>query len=263
MSCEPSGTSWSSQSPASPEHPEDQLSEVASSIGHDFQNPSLLDLALRHRSWCAEHGNAASNERLEFLGDAALGIVITEALYRADGEAPEGVLARRRAELVNDRVLAEIARRIDLGRALYLGRGEEATGGRDKSSILADTLEAVFGAVYLDGGLDATRSVVLGLFADLLAQVVEDHRGTDAKSRLQEALARDPEGPPVYEVSERGPDHQKRFDATVRLGDRILGAGTGRTKKEAEQAAAAEACASLGIGPLQPRGTAAEESTDA
>lgn len=261
MSCEPSETSWSSQSPASPEPPEDLLSAVAASIGHDFENPSLLDLALRHRSWCAEHGNVASNERLEFLGDAALGIVITEALYRADDEAPEGVLARRRAELVNDRVLAEIARRLDLGRALYLGRGEEATGGRDKSSILADTLEAVFGAVHLDGGLDATRSVVMGLFAELLARVVQDHRGTDAKSRLQEAVARHPEGPPVYEVSERGPDHQKRFDATVRLGDRIVGAGSGRTKKEAEQAAAAEACAALGIGVVGRR--AGEESTDA
>lgn len=220
---------------------------MAGSIGHRFDDASLLELALRHRSWCAEHGNVASNQRLEFLGDAALGIVITEALYRADPEAPEGVLARRRAELVNDRVLAEVARRIDLGRALSLGRGEEATGGREKPSILADSLEAVIGAVYLDAGIEATRSVVLGLLGPRVDEVTEGGGGADFKSRLQEALARDQDGAPVYQLDERGPDHEKWFDATVTVRGRILGSGTGRTKKEAEQAAAAEACTHLGV----------------
>lgn len=210
-------------------------------LGYTFHEPAMLELALRHRSWCAEHGGVPSNERLEFLGDSVLGMVITDHLYRSAPEEPEGVLARRRAELVNTVTLAELARELGLGEAIALGKGEESTGGRDKASILADALEAVFGAVYLDGGYDAARALIVRLYTDRLSDVADSGFTTDHKSRLQELAAQRFGELPEYRLSDSGPEHAKEFTAVVLLGGTELGAGAGRTKKEAEQNAAAQA----------------------
>lgn len=207
-------------------------------LGYRFDDPSLLELALRHRSWCAENGGVESNERLEFLGDAVLGLVITDHLYDSTPTDPEGVLAQRRAELVNAVALAELGRQLNLGSALLLGKGEEATGGRDKTSILADALEALFGAVYLDGGLEEARRLILELYRDRISDVETGARISDHKSRLQELAAREFGELPRYQLSETGPEHAKVFSARVRLGGEVWGEGDGRTKKEAEQNAA-------------------------
>jgi ribonuclease-3 len=217
------------------------LAHLADRLGHSFADPDLLDLALRHRSWCAEHGGVESNERLEFLGDAVLGMVVTDRLFRSTPDAPEGVLARRRSELVNSRVLADLATSIGLGDAILVGRGEESTGGREKASILADAMEAVFGAIYLDAGLDEASAVVLGLLAPHIEHVSSGGPGTDYKSRLQEIAARRFDEVPSYHIAETGPDHDKWFDAVVTVGSAVRGEGGGRSKKQAEQAAAAEA----------------------
>jgi ribonuclease-3 len=226
---------------------------LAARIGHRFADESLLQLALRHRSWCAENGGVESNERLEFLGDSVLGVVVTDRLFHAMPGVPEGVLARLRAELVNWRTLSAVARTVDLGPSILLGRGEQATGGADKSSILADALEAIFGAVYLDAGLDAARRVILHLLADTL-EVVETGEFSDFKSRLQELAAVLGIGPPSYRVSESGPDHSKEFTAEVSLSDGTGGTGHGRSKKEAEQAAAEMAWRHLAAARLDDEG---------
>jgi len=210
-------------------------------IGHRFAQPDLLELATRHRSWCAEHDAAESNERLEFLGDAVLGLVVADHLYRLDPDVPEGVLARRRAELVNARVLAEVAAEIGLGEVIRLGRGEHSAGGRRKPSILADAMEAVLGAVYLDGGLGAAQGVVVRVLDEKIAHVRSGAEGTDHKSLLQEAVARRSEDSPRYEFVESGPDHDKWFEATVWIAELRAGRGAGRSKKQAEQAAARQA----------------------
>ena len=221
------------------------LDRLGSAVGHVFGDPELLDLALRHRSWCAERGGVESNERLEFLGDAVLGLVITDHLFRSSPGLAEGELARRRSELVNSRVLADLASGLGLGSAILLGRGEDATGGRQKQSILADAMEAVFGAVYLDGAFGAARQVVLDLLAPVIEVVSSGAPGTDYKSRLQELVARTHDGVPRYAIVETGPDHDKRFDATAWVAGEIVGQGGGRSKKQAEQAAAAEAWRSM------------------
>ena len=220
---------------------QDELDLLASRLGHSFTDADLLELALRHRSWCSEHGGLESNERLEFLGDAVLGLVVTERLYRSTPGVPEGVLARRRSELVNSRVLAELAVDVGLGDAIRVGRGEEATGGRAKASILADAMEAVFGAVFLDAGIETVGAVVLSLLAPHIEHVSSGGPGTDYKSRLQEIAAHQFDAVPSYRIEETGPDHDKWFDAVVTVGESISGQGGGRSKKQAEQAAAAEA----------------------
>ncbi len=229
---------------------ESHAQELAARTGHDFADLSLIELALRHRSWCAENGGVESNERLEFLGDSVLGLVVTDRLFHAMPDAPEGILARLRAELVNWRTLSTVARAIDLGPFILLGRGEQSTGGADKASILADALEAVFGAIYLDAGLEAAREVILHLLADTLA-LVETGEFSDFKSRLQELAAALTVGPPAYVVSETGPDHSKEFTAQVALQDGVVGSGTGRSKKEAEQAAAEMAWRRLAAARLE------------
>ena len=216
--------------------------ELAMALGHPFTRWELLDTSLRHRSWCAEHGVAESNERLEFLGDSVLGLVMTARLYDALPSLAEGQLAQRRAALVNSRTLAEVARSIGLGAHIRLGRGESATGGAEKASILADGLEAVFAAVYLDGGIDAAGDVILRLMAPWIDSVVSGVGVGDSKSHLQEWAARY-DHVPEYQLDESGPDHDKRFSAVVVVGDLVTGAGAGRSKKEAEQAAAAAALA--------------------
>jgi ribonuclease-3 len=219
----------------------DPRATLCSRLGYQFSDPSLLDLSLRHRSWCAEHGGVPSNERLEFLGDAVLGLVVTDHLFRSAPDSSEGVLARRRSELVSANALAHVARTVGLGDALLLGKGEESTGGRRKTSILADAMEGVLGAVYLDGGIGAATSVVLRLFDERIAGVVSGDVASDHKSRLQELAAQVFGELPRYEITEDGPEHEKQFRAVVRLRSEEWGAGEGRTKKEAEQAAARRA----------------------
>jgi ribonuclease-3 len=214
-------------------------------LGHRFADEGLFLEALTHRSWCAEHEGTPSNERLEFLGDAVLGLVVAEHLFRVDDVMPEGELAMARAAVVSTEALAQVAAGLDLGEYLRLGKGEDATGGRTKRSILADAMEAVFGAVFLDAGLDAARGVILPLLSDRLAGAVADPGDTDHKTRLQEASARRYGQVPRYDVSGTGPDHEREFTAIVRISGEERGRGTGRTKKEAEQAAAEEAYRSL------------------
>jgi len=215
-------------------------------LGHRFSDDALATLALTHRSWCAENPGTDSNERLEFLGDAVLGLAVTEFLFERHPDRPEGELAPMRAAVVNGASLARAARSIDLGRALRLGKGEERAGGRDKPSILADAIEAVFGAVYLDGGYDAAREVVIRVLGrHILSPELIEGSG-DFKTRLQELVAaRHPGHSPEYLVEGSGPDHAKQFRAEVRLLGRVWGEGRGRSKKEAEQAAAGAAYAAL------------------
>ncbi len=207
-------------------------------------DPQLLRRALTHRSYAYEHGGLPTNERLEFLGDAVLGLVITTALYHNHPDLPEGQLAKLRASVVNMRALAEVARSLGpggLGAHLLLGKGEEATGGRDKASILADTLEAVLGAVYLQHGIEQVSALVHRLFDPLLAEAAERGAGLDWKTSLQELAAERSLGVPEYAVEEHGPDHAKTFTAWVEVGGDRYGGVTGGSKKEAEQRAAAAA----------------------
>ena len=205
----------------------------------------LLVRALTHRSYAYENGNLPTNERLEFLGDAVLGLVVTDALYRRHPDLPEGQLAKLRAAVVNMRALADVARRLRVGGHILLGRGEESSGGRDKSSILADTLEALIGAAYLEHGILAASDLVHRLVDDLLDSSAALGAGLDWKTSLQELTATHGLGVPDYSVEEEGPDHAKTFHAVVRVGGEIRGRGTGRSKKEAEQQAAATAFAGI------------------
>jgi ribonuclease-3 len=211
---------------------------LASRLGHEFAAPSLLVEALTHRSWCAEHPGVASNERLEFLGDAVLGLVIADHLFQVEGGMPEGELAMARAAVVSSEALAQAAARFDLGSAIRLGKGEDATGGRGKRSILADAMEAVIAAVYLDGGLVPATRLVLSLLERRIREQAAGPGGQDYKTRLQELAARRCDQLPRYQVRHEGPDHSKRFFAAVFLRDEEYGAGEGRSKKAAEQAAA-------------------------
>ncbi len=206
-------------------------------LGYTLE-PALLVRALTHRSYAYENGGLPTNERLEFLGDSVLGLVVTDTLYRTHPDLPEGQLAKLRAAVVNSRALAGVSRGLDLGAFIRLGRGEEGTGGRDKASILADTLEAVIGAVYLDQGLDAASELVHRLFDPLIEESSNLGAGLDWKTSLQELTAAEGLGVPEYVVSESGPDHEKTFTAAARVGGVEYGTGTGRSKKEAEQQAA-------------------------
>ena len=194
-----------------------------------------MELAVTHRSFAYENGGLPTNERLEFLGDSVLGIVVTETLYRDFPEWSEGQLAKLRAAVVNAQALAEVARGLELGRHLRLGRGEETTGGRDKVSILADTFEALLGAVYLDNGLERAREVVLRLIGPVIARGAELGAGLDWKTSLQEIAAASGRGVPEYRVRHEGPDHAREFSAQVVLDDEVIGEGVGRSKKAAEQ----------------------------
>lgn len=219
-------------------------------IGHEFTNPALLEQALAHRSWCAEHATLdapapPSNERLEYLGDAVLGAIVADHVYQAYPELPEGQLTDARKAVVNAVALAGIAARLGIGPALLLGRGETAAGGREKTSILSDALEAVIAAVYLDGGWEAARRFVLDEMRPDIAASVAGYGGSDFKSALQELAGRQGLGAPRYDVSETGPDHAKVFTARVVIGLAELGEGVGRSKKQAEQAAARVAVTGL------------------
>ncbi|MGH3395209.1 MAG: ribonuclease III [Streptosporangiaceae bacterium] len=217
----------------------------------------LLERALMHRSFAYENGGLPTNERLEFLGDSVLGLIVTDTLFRQYPDLPEGQLAKLRAAVVNMRALAGVARGLKLGEYVRLGKGEEGTGGRDKSSILADTLEAVIGAVYLDQGLDVADGLVHRLFDPVIARSARLGAGLDWKTSLQELTAAEVLGVPEYHVDESGPDHQKSFRATVRIGSQTYGEGEGRSKKEAEQQAAEAAWTAISAGLAAASGEAA------
>jgi ribonuclease III len=217
---------------------DDARSRLESALGAPFTDPAHLDAALVHRSYCAEHPDACSNERLEFLGDAVLGLSVTVHVFHAYPELSEGELSKRRASVVNAEVLADVAAEIGLGDVLVLGKGEAASGGREKPSILADAMEAVIAAVYLDRGWDAADELVLRLLGDRIRAGADDPEGRDYKTRLQEVAAQQFDQLPRYQVRAEGPDHSKHFFATVTLRGQVFGEGEGRSKKHAEQAAA-------------------------
>ena len=216
--------------------------ELENVIRYRFSDGSLLRNALCHSSYAAEqgHGHAGNNERLEFIGDAFLDAVIGLELYRMLPEEREGTLSKRRAAVVCERSLAAKARELDLGSFLYLGNGEEMTGGRNKDSILADALEAVIGAVVLDGGYPEAERVVLGMLADTVRLALDGKLFMDYKTELQERIQdRYAKAEIRYELTgESGPDHEKTFTVTVLVNGKPLGTGSGRNKKEAEQNAA-------------------------
>ena len=208
-------------------------------------DPELFVLALTHRSFAHEAGGIPTNERLEFLGDTVLGLVVTETLFRRHPDLPEGELAKMRAATVSQRSLAAIARKLELGEYLLLGKGELSTGGRDKDSILADTLEAIIGAVYLTHGLESARALVERLVEPTLELAADLGAGLDWKTSVQELAARLELGAPDYVCESVGPDHARMFTARITLSGRVWGTGTGTAKKVAEQAAAADAYRAL------------------
>lgn len=214
-------------------------------MGWRVRDAALYRQALVHRSFSAENPGEEPNERLEFLGDAVLGLATTDWLYRNYPQLPEGELAKARAAVVNSASLAAVAREVGLGAALLLGKGEEVSGGRAKASILADTMEAVIGAIYLDAGYDVAQQVVMGLLERRLKEAAKGPGEEDYKTRLQELCARDFDEAPSYRVTDHGPDHAKVFEAEVIVAGRPRGRGHGRSKKQAEQMAARRAWSAL------------------
>jgi len=214
---------------------------LADRLEWEVGDSGLLVEALSHRSWCAENGGQASNERLEFLGDAILGWVVTDHLFRTYPHLPEGELAKVRAAVVNSAALAEVATDLSVGDAVLLGKGEDQSGGRLKPSILADAMEALLGAVYLDRGPAAAGELIMRLLGARIAEAAAGPGGQDHKTRLQELCARRYDQLPSYTLVERGPDHAKEFEAEVRVEGLVRGHGVGRSKKQAEQAAARQA----------------------
>ena len=225
------------------------MQELEKKLGYTFRNPALLGEALSHSSYANEHRNARlnSNERLEFLGDSVLGFVTAEYLFAGHPDLPEGDLTRIRAALVCEQSLYEVARKLDLGRYLKLGRGEEAGGGRERTSILADATEAVFAAVYLDGGIQAASALIHRVLLNAERESAVEERRRDYKTALQELVQRQADQVLSYRmVGEHGPDHAKVFSAEVLLNGKSIGSGSGHSKKEAEQSAARSALAYLG-----------------
>ncbi len=218
--------------------------DLEARLRHEFRNPEVLAAALVHRSYTSEHPDVPDNERLEFLGDAVLQLVVTEYLFENHSNLNEGEMAKVRAACVNRDSLADVARLLDVGRFLRIGVGEAQSGGRDKDSILADATEAILAAVYLDGGYASARSVILDIWSPMVDQKATAPGKRDFKTRLQEVLAADGRQP-SYEVTSSGPDHFKVFDAVVSVDGRAVGSGQGRSKKEAQQEAARSALESL------------------
>lgn len=213
---------------------------LETALGHDFTDPSILGEALTHSSYASEHPGTGHNERFEFLGDAVLQLAVTEYLFATFPHLPEGQMAKVRAASVSGAELCSVARSLGLGRHLRLGRGEETSGGRDKDSILADAMEAVLAAVYVDAGYPVARSIVLRLWEERVRSKATAPGRRDYKTRLQELLAAGG-GQPVYEVVAEGPDHARRFTATVIVDGEVWGEGAGNSKKEAQQQAAQRA----------------------
>lgn len=227
------------------------METLENSLGYRFRDPALLDEALRHSSYANEHRNDAvqSNERLEFLGDSVLGFVTAEFLFTRYPDLPEGDLTRMRAALVCEKSLHEVAQRLGLGQWIRLGNGEESGGGRTRASILADAAEAVLAAVYLDGGIEPARALIHRELLDGGREERVERSRRDYKTALQELIQRKPNQVLSYHMAgESGPDHDKSFFAEVSLNGEVIGRGRGRSKKEAEQAAAGDALAALGGG---------------
>jgi ribonuclease-3 len=229
-----------SQAPVEESLPADPRA-LDAALGVAFHDAALRDVALTHRSYAFEQGLGVNNERLEFLGDSVLGLVVTDMAYSAFPEMPEGQLAKLRAAIVNMSALAEVARELGVGDMVLLGKGEEQSGGRDKASILADALEAIFGAVYIDQGLDVARELIERLFRPRMEAYERGEGDRDFKTILQELASQELRAIPDYKIADRGPDHEKEFTATVFIAGEELGSGVGRSKKEAEQQAAREA----------------------
>ena len=226
-----------------PDETKARCAELEARLGHAFRNAALCETALTHTSWVNEAGQPerSDNERLEFLGDAVLDLVVSDLLMRRFPDRREGDLSRARAALVSEPGLAQVAVALELGRFILLGKGEERTGGRGRPSILANALEALMGAIYVDAGFDAAAAVASRLFESRIEEV-DQHARLDYKSRLQERAQALWQTAPVYEVvAEEGPDHDKRFEVALSLAGRPYGRAIGRSKKEAEQGAAAAA----------------------
>ena len=224
------------------------MKTLEKSLGYQFHDPALLEEALRHSSYANEHrgDNVFSNERLEFLGDSVLGFVTAEYLFAKHPTAPEGELTRIRALLVCEDSLHEVAQRLELGKYLKLGNGEESCGGRTRPSILADATEAVFAAVYLDGGIRAASELIHRVLLDKEREETAEAKRRDYKTKLQELVQRTPNQVLTYRlIGEQGPDHDKVFSFAVLLNDTVVGTGEGRSKKEAEQMAAKDALESM------------------
>lgn len=221
---------------------------VQERLGYRFRDPALLEMALTHRSWANERELGVHYERAEFLGDAVIGLAVAHWLYERDPSATEGDLSKLKSQIVSEPVLASWAESLALGEALLLGVGEARSGGANKPSLLADVVEAVLGAVYLDGGLEAVDGIMDPWLASDPVSGLGDRHRADAKTELQElAQAGGLQLPTYRHVSEEGPDHQKRFFVQCWLGDRCLGEGSGATKKQAEQRAAGEALTALRV----------------
>lgn len=244
------GTATGPPSGSAPESPtEEELADrLGSAIGVQFVDRSLADASMSHRSHAFERGLEMTNERLEFLGDAVLGLVVTDLAFREFPDLAEGDLAKLRAATVNMTSLAEVAAELGLGEIVLLGKGEELSGGRSKASILADAMEAVLGAVYMDRGLEAAAELIVRLFQPRMEAYARGEGERDYKTVLQEVSAQEIGSVPDYRVAARGPDHQKEFTATVYLRGEPWGRGMGRSKKEAEQQAAREAYSRLQAG---------------
>ena len=218
------------------------LASLLTSLGLPAPEGSIYELALTHRSFAFENENPLPhNERLEFLGDAVLGFIVTDMIYRNRPELPEGELTKLRKSVVEGKALAQIARDLGLGAHLRLGKGEEASGGRDKTSLLENTFEALIGAVYIDKGMAVLTEILEPMFSSLLDDSVSSGSGEDAKTALQEYAVRERGTRPSYRVASSGPDHDKRFDADVYINEELYGVGSGTSKKAAEQVAAREA----------------------
>jgi ribonuclease-3 len=220
---------------------EASLESLDRALGVSFDDAAFRTAALTHRSYAFEHGTEITNERLEFLGDSVLGLVVTDMAYTSNPNLQEGELAKLRAAIVSMVALADVARSLGLGDMVLLGKGEELSGGRDKSSILADALEAVFGAIYLDRGLDVSRELIERLFRPRMEAYIDGKGERDYKTILQELASQKLHSMPEYRLEERGPDHAKEFTATVFVDGEALGSGVGHSKKEAEQQAARQA----------------------
>lgn len=218
---------------------------LAQKLGYKFVNESLLATALRHSSWTAENEGFESNERLEFLGDSVIGFVVADTMFRRYPEFDEGKLTDLRKIVVNMNALSRVATQLGLGEFVLLGRGEAAGGGREKSSILANALEAVFGAIYLDSDSVRVYAIVSSLLCESIDEAISALKQLDAKSQLQELSAKLGRAIPEYRVTDEGPDHAKMFFAAVYIGDEWMGAGSGRSKKVAEEQAAQQACSTL------------------
>jgi ribonuclease-3 len=209
----------------------------------------LLQLAFTHRSFAYENGGLPTNERLEFLGDSVLGLLITDELYTLFPEFDESKLSPIRSGVVNTRALAKISRDLNIGQYLKIGKGEEATGGREKNSILADALEALVGAIYLQYGFNTTAQVVLKWFGPIIEEASKAGASLDAKTALQEIASAQGLSVPEYEITESGPDHDKSFTAVAVLSGERFPVGSGKSKREAEQVAAKLACDAINSRP--------------